>query len=48
MAAGCRNLARVTVRRVAEGGAPEGQSEDARATAAGASPDGIPVHDMRG
>ena len=46
------NLARVIVRRVAEGGAPEGQSElcnrDARLTAAAPMADGIPVHDMRG
>jgi len=51
-AAGCRNLARVIVRRIAEGGAPEGQSalcnKDARAAAAAALAAGIPVHDMRG
>jgi len=51
-AAGCRNLARVIVRRVADGGAPEGQSEmcnkDARMTAAAAGADDVPVHDMRG
>jgi len=51
-AAGCRNLARIIIRRVETGGAPEGQSElcnkDARAAVATASADGIPVHDMRG
>jgi len=51
-ATGCRNLARIIIRRVEAGGAPERQSElcnkDARATAAAASADGIPVHDMRG
>jgi len=51
-ATGCRNLARTIVRRVAEGGAPLGQSElcnkDARAAAAAAFADGIAVHDMRG
>jgi hypothetical protein len=50
--AACRNLARVIVRRVAEGGPPLGQSEfcnkDARMTAAAASADGIAAHDMRG
>jgi hypothetical protein len=50
-AAGCRNLARVIVMRVAEGGAPLGQSElcnmDARAAVAAASADGISVHEMR-
>jgi hypothetical protein len=50
-ATGCRNLARVIVRREAEGGAPEGQRElcnkDTRTTAAAARADGVPVHDMR-
>jgi hypothetical protein len=50
--AGCGNLARVIVRRVAEGGAPEGQSElctrDARAEVEAALAGGISVHDMRG
>jgi hypothetical protein len=50
-AAGCPNLARVIVRRVAEGGTPLGQSElcnkDARLTAAAARADGASVHDMR-
>jgi hypothetical protein len=46
------DLGRVIVRRVAECGAPDGQNElcnrDARMSAAAASADGIPVHDMRG
>ncbi|MGD0292049.1 MAG: hypothetical protein ABSC63_20815 [Candidatus Binataceae bacterium] len=50
-AAGCPNLARVIVRRIAEGGAPLGQSElcnkDARATTAAVRADGVPVYEMR-
>ena len=46
---GCRNLARVIVRRIAQGGAPEGQSEfcnkDARASVDAARVQGVPVHD---
>ena len=51
-APGCRNLARVIVRRIAEGSAPEGQSElcnrDARAAVEEAKANAIAVHDMRG
>jgi hypothetical protein len=48
---GCQNLARVILRKVAPGGAPDGQSEfchqHARADIAKATADGVGIYDMR-
>jgi hypothetical protein len=48
---GCQNLARVILRKVAPGGAPDGQSEfchqHARAGIAKATADGVGIYDMR-
>lgn len=48
---GCRYLARIIVRFVADGGSPEGQRElcnrDARKQVEALKAKGMPVHDMR-